>query len=442
MSFKDIVIQQLCLSQRESEDGMGRYAMYYDRAGEQTITLYTLDMERFGIGFEVTDDCAPDQIQISSTCTDLYILNMDELLKFLDHAHKTLGSAIGNPELEARINILSWLVQTMTAMGKKPAQKEENHMAWMDNTIKNVLKREAATKVTRPLFKLVVAGTRTFDDYLFLREKMDAALVNISKSHNILIINGAAQGADHLSTIYAEYKGYEVKRYPAEWEKHGRAAGPIRNAAMAKQADAAIVFWDGVSPGTASMIKEMEKLEKPCKVIRYTPSKTAQEPVKAAVLPATPPATKKGLYAFVDGSWKPQTPEVFGSSYVLVEKNGDQCREMGTWSKALHRPADATSRNVAGEAYAAMAAMIWSRQRNIPLTICYDYTGIEAWCTGKWKANASVAKKLLEVYASVPKGLIRFMKVKAHSGNRWNDRADELAKAAVDSFTPVPEGTN
>jgi hypothetical protein len=44
-----------------------------------------------------------------------------------------------------------------------------------------------------------------------------------------------------------------VKQFPADWNKYGKAAGPIRNAQMAKYADAVILFPGG--RGTANMRK-------------------------------------------------------------------------------------------------------------------------------------------------------------------------------------------
>lgn len=63
-----------------------------------------------------------------------------------------------------------------------------------------------------------------------------------------------AKGADLLGKKYAEEKRYVVRRMPADWDKHGRAAGPIRNKQMAQSADALIAFWDGKSKGTENMI--------------------------------------------------------------------------------------------------------------------------------------------------------------------------------------------
>lgn len=50
-----------------------------------------------------------------------------------------------------------------------------------------------------------------------------------------------------------------VERFPADWDRRGRAAGRIRNREMAKHADALIAVWDGESRGTANMILEAHR---------------------------------------------------------------------------------------------------------------------------------------------------------------------------------------
>lgn len=61
---------------------------------------------------------------------------------------------------------------------------------------------------------------------------------------------------------YAEENGFEIERYPAEWETYGLPAGPIRNEEMAKICDYVICFWDGKSKGTKSLLEYAEKYSK------------------------------------------------------------------------------------------------------------------------------------------------------------------------------------
>lgn len=70
-----------------------------------------------------------------------------------------------------------------------------------------------------------------------------------------VVISGTARGVDRLGEQWAEGQAIPVERFPADW-KHGRAAGPIRNATMADTADALIAIWNGQSPGTRNMIHE------------------------------------------------------------------------------------------------------------------------------------------------------------------------------------------
>ena len=64
--------------------------------------------------------------------------------------------------------------------------------------------------------------------------------------------------------------------------------------------------------------------------------------------------------------------------------------------------------------------------------ICFDYEGIEKWCTGAWKANKTGTIAYREFYQKACTQVnIRFVKVKGHSGDKYNDLADKLAKEAV-----------
>lgn len=108
--------------------------------------------------------------------------------------------------------------------------------------------------------RLIVAGSRGFRDYDLLRSAID----NIAKQYNdIIIIEGEAKGADLLGKRYAKEHGHTFIPMPAEWlDDEGnldRAAGHRRNENMARIANAAIIFWDGLSPGSKSMIQLAKK---------------------------------------------------------------------------------------------------------------------------------------------------------------------------------------
>lgn len=69
-----------------------------------------------------------------------------------------------------------------------------------------------------------------------------------------LVVCGGARGADELGKRWANEHGVPVELYLPDWNVHGRAAGPIRNAEMAANAEALIALWDGRSRGTRHMI--------------------------------------------------------------------------------------------------------------------------------------------------------------------------------------------
>ena len=113
--------------------------------------------------------------------------------------------------------------------------------------------------------KLVIAGSRDFEDY----ERMCAFLEKMPWLSKVTaVISGRARGADRLGERWAKDKGIEVIARPADWDKHGKAAGHIRNAEMAKEGDLLVAFWDGVSRGTKNMINTMSKLGKDYYVCR------------------------------------------------------------------------------------------------------------------------------------------------------------------------------
>ena len=104
-------------------------------------------------------------------------------------------------------------------------------------------------------FRVIVAGSRGFNDYGFLASALD----NILPEGDVTVISGTARGADRLGEMYAENHGHEVIRIPADWDRHGMSAGYLRNEQMAKSADGCVVFWDGVSKGSKHMIDIAER---------------------------------------------------------------------------------------------------------------------------------------------------------------------------------------
>ena len=112
--------------------------------------------------------------------------------------------------------------------------------------------------------KIIVAGSRNFNNYILLSEKLCKYKDEIKE-----IVCGEAKGADTLGKNWAIQHNIPVKSFPADWQQYGSAAGYIRNHQMGDYADGLIAFWDGMSSGTKDMIDYMEKLGKLCIVIPF-----------------------------------------------------------------------------------------------------------------------------------------------------------------------------
>lgn len=115
------------------------------------------------------------------------------------------------------------------------------------------------------VMKVIIAGSRTLSDASLIRGLTDMFLTNLDVRVGE-IVSGAAVGPDKIGETYAALHNIPLILMPADWNRHGKAAGPIRNRQMAEYADMDIVFWDGQSRGTLNMIKEMSRVKKPCLV--------------------------------------------------------------------------------------------------------------------------------------------------------------------------------
>lgn len=132
---------------------------------------------------------------------------------------------------------------------------------------------------------------------------------------------------------------------------------------------------------------------------------------------------------YVDGSYR---NDIYSYGFVVVDVSKDvaihEQRGKGTDLDA------AKLRNVSGEMKGAMEAMVYCINSGIKeVTICYDYSGIEMWALGSWKRNNIFTKGYHDFYQCRKDRLkVHFMKIKGHSGDKWNERADILAKEGLE----------
>lgn len=131
----------------------------------------------------------------------------------------------------------------------------------------------------------------------------------------------------------------------------------------------------------------------------------------------------KGLRIYVDGSFLEGYPKA-GWGFIVVENDQEVAHGSGV------TVFDAESRNIDGECMASYQAMKWLEDNDKTAVICHDYEGVARWAKGEWKAKSSIAQKYVQ--ASRPfVHRVSFEKVAAHTGVKWNEAVDQLAKNAI-----------
>lgn len=135
-----------------------------------------------------------------------------------------------------------------------------------------------------------------------------------------------------------------------------------------------------------------------------------------------------GLIAYVDGSYNIKTKE-YGYGCILIEGQ----KVIKELSGKGDKEALVSMRNVAGEILGSLAAMKFALENGyLGVCIYYDYEGIEKWANGLWRANKIGTQNYQKLVNEYRKKInISFIKVLAHSGDFFNERADKLAKKAV-----------
>ena len=129
---------------------------------------------------------------------------------------------------------------------------------------------------------------------------------------------------------------------------------------------------------------------------------------------------------YVDGSF---INGATGYGAVVLE-NGKVVDEL---SGAVDASEVNETRQVAGELVAVKKALNWCCEHSVDeVSIYYDYLGIEKWATRQWKTNQPLTKDYARFVAECPIK-IHWHKVDSHTGNRWNDRADSLARQGAGS---------
>lgn len=109
-------------------------------------------------------------------------------------------------------------------------------------------------------FRIVVTGSRHWLDVAPIHRKLRYSVLTAlaDSADEVVIIQGGALGADAIAKAWAERLKLPVETFEADWARHGKAAGPIRNEAMLNAGAALVLafpFGDrATSPGTWNCI--------------------------------------------------------------------------------------------------------------------------------------------------------------------------------------------
>lgn len=133
--------------------------------------------------------------------------------------------------------------------------------------------------VAVPPAKVVVAGSRSWNDYAMFCQRLEMILKAVNLQDFVLVSGNAKRGADAMVIRYAVENSIPYETYDANWDKHGKSAGYIRNVEMAEVGTHVVVFWDGVSNGSKHMLNIAIERDLPTFMITVTPD--AQENEKA-----------------------------------------------------------------------------------------------------------------------------------------------------------------
>lgn len=117
--------------------------------------------------------------------------------------------------------------------------------------------------------KWVITGSRHITNLSKIHLYLDELLKKYGKPE--VFIHGDCVGVDIIGGHWANINDIPVEKYPAEWSKYGKKAGPIRNqhmASLVSEQDLCIGIWNGKSRGTQHMLMTCESKGVPIELLK------------------------------------------------------------------------------------------------------------------------------------------------------------------------------
>lgn len=140
------------------------------------------------------------------------------------------------------------------------------------------------------------------------------------------------------------------------------------------------------------------------------------------------------VIAYVDGSFS-ESAQRYSFGCILLTPAGEIIRKSGFGED----PKALSVRNVAGELQGTMYAVKLACDLGYKkIIVRHDYVGIAKWYEGDWKAKDDIAKIYVDYMRKLSNRIeIVFEKVTAHSGDKYNEEADKLAKKALENSPQI-----
>lgn len=105
-------------------------------------------------------------------------------------------------------------------------------------------------------FKLMISGSRSIRNLKIIFDELE----KIYAAHpDLILISGGAKGVDSIAEEWGRFRKLPIEQHKPDWSKYGKGAGIVRNKEMVLAADYVLIFWDGESKGTKSVIDFCEK---------------------------------------------------------------------------------------------------------------------------------------------------------------------------------------
>lgn len=120
--------------------------------------------------------------------------------------------------------------------------------------------------------RVLIFGSRHFSDRDLLFRCLDKAAERLASKGSPIteVISGTARGADTIGEHWAQARGIAVRRFPAQWDRYGKRAGPLRNQQMLTEGGPthAVGFMYRNSRGTADMYRRLTAAGVPTWLLR------------------------------------------------------------------------------------------------------------------------------------------------------------------------------